>query len=159
MERRGPARDPAAVDPPRLWTVDEANVRIEELNDLLPQLRGWVTRLGEVHAELARLADFWGRELEASDHPDRSLKQRLEAEWRNLSHRLEEAVVGLRAEGIEVREVESGLVDFYSLQDGELVFLCWRRGEPSVAHYHTLTEGFKGRRPLPPTTRSPPART
>jgi hypothetical protein len=143
------------VSPPRLWTVDEANARIEGLNELLPQLRGWVVRLGEVHAELGRLADFWGRDLDAPDHPDRDLKQRLEAEWRNLSRRLEEAVAGLHAEGIEVKEVDSGLVDFYSVQEDELVFLCWRRGEPSVAHFHTLTAGFAGRRPIPERSPAP----
>jgi hypothetical protein len=152
------ARD-EPTPPARLWTVDEANARIEGLNELLPQLRGWVARMGEVHAELDRLAEFWGRELDASDHADRELKLRLESEWKNLGRRLEEAVKGLRAEGIEVKEVETGLVDFYSLQDGELVFLCWRRGEPSVGFYHTLTGGFAGRRPLPNRSRSPAART
>jgi len=159
MSSSPPADDAAPVAPPRLWTVDEANVRIEGLNDLLPQLRGWAVRLGEVHAELGRLAEFWGREIDAPDHPDRELKDRLEAEWKNLGRRLEETVSGLRTEGIELKEIDTGLVDFYGLLDGELVFLCWRRGEPSVAHYHTLTGGFAGRRPLPSRSRPPAART
>ncbi len=159
MGTHAPAHDPRPVDPPRLWTVDEANARIAGLEELLPQLKGWVVRLGEVHAELERLADFWGREIDAPDHPDRELKARLEAEWANLGRRLEEAVAGLRAEGIEVKDVEGGLVDFYSLYDGDLVYLCWRRGEAQVAFYHTLTGGFAGRRPLPTRARSPAART
>ncbi len=139
----GPAR------PPRLWTAEEANARLEELSDLLPQLKGWAVRLGEVHEEVLRLTAFWGRDVDAPDHADHDLKARLDAEWKNLTRRLEESVAGLRAEGIEVKEVESGLVDFYGLVHGEVVFLCWKRGEPSVDFYHTLDGGFRGRRPLP----------
>ncbi len=153
---------PAPSSPPRLWTVEEANERIEALSDLLPQLRGWAVRLGEVHGELRRLAQFWGHDVEASDNPDRELRVRLEAEWRNLSLRLEEAVESLRSEGIEVKELETGLIDFYAMRDGELVLLCWRRGEPAVAFYHTLEGGFRSRQPLadenPSTTSRPRSR-
>ena len=58
--------------------------------------------------------------MDAPDHADHALKQRLDAEWQNLTRRLEEAVAGLRKEGIEVKDLESGLVDFYGLQDGEI---------------------------------------
>jgi len=149
MSRDARDADSSKPSPPRLWTVDEANARIEGLSDLLPQLKSWAVRLGEVHGELRRLAQFWGRDVDAPDSPDHELKSRLEAEWKNLSHRLDEAVTALRSEGIEVKELDSGLIDFYAVRDGELVLLCWRRGEPAVAYYHTLEGGFRSRRPLP----------
>ncbi len=142
--------------PPRLWTVDQANAELPTLRELLPRLKSWASRLGEVHAELARLARFWGEELGARDHPDHGLSGRLEAEWRNLAKRLDEAISSLRAEGIEVKQLETGLVDFYSLQDGELVLLCWRSDEPEVGFYHTLEAGFAGRRPLSARRRTVP---
>jgi hypothetical protein len=142
--------------PPRLWTVDEANARLAGLRELLPQLRSWASRLAEVHGELGRLAKFWGEELASRDHPDHGLSGRLEAEWRNLTRRLDEAVTSLRAEGIEVKQLETGLVDFYGVVDGELVLLCWRLDEPAVGHYHTLAGGYAGRRPLPTQRRSVP---
>ncbi len=135
-------------DPPRLWTVEEANGRIADLEELLPRLRGWVVRLREVHDEAHRLAEFWGNDVDAPDHADHALKQRLDAEWQNLTRRLEEAVAGLRKEGIEVKDLESGLVDFYGLQDGEIVFLCWQRGESAVGFYHPLAGSFRNRRPI-----------
>jgi hypothetical protein len=109
-----------------------------------------------VRAELDRLARFWGDELDARDHPDHGLSGRLEAESRNLTRRLDECVSALRAEGIEVKQLERGLVDFYGLLDGELVLLCWRVDEPEVGHYHALEGGFAGRRPLPSRRRSMP---
>lgn len=140
---------PPAEAPPRLWTVEEANARLAGLGPLLDQLKVWAERLREVHGELRRLIDFWGSEVDAGDHADHALKDRLDAEWRNLSRRLDEAIDALRTEAIEVKALDAGLVDFYSVEDGELVFLCWRRDEPEVAFYHSLTGGFRGRRPIP----------
>jgi hypothetical protein len=158
MSRETREAEPSKPSPPRLWTVEEANGRIAALDDLLPQLKSWAIRLGEVHGELRRLAQFWGRDVDAPDSPDRELKARLEAEWKNLSHRLEEAVSALQAEGMEVKELETGLVDFYAMRDGELVLLCWQRGESEVAFYHTLEGGFRGRRPLSDSAASPESR-
>ncbi len=115
----------------------------------MPRLRGWVVRLREVHEAAHRLSEFWGKDIDAPDHADHLLKQRLDAEWQNLTRRLEEGVAGLRREGIEVKDLDRGLVDFYGLQDGEVVFLCWQRGEPRVAHYHSLAGSYRTRRPIP----------
>ena len=164
MERSGTESDADDLpDPPRLWTAAEANGRIAGLEELLPRLRGWVVRLREVHDETHRLSGFWGKDVDAPDHADHALKQRLDAEWQNLTRRLKEAVAGLGKEGIEVKDLESGLVDFYGLQDGEVVFLCWQRGEAEVGYFHLLSGGFSSRRPIAesvrrtaPSPRGPP---
>ena len=131
-----------------MWTVSEANAHLDHMRELLPKLRAWVIRLRKVHDELHRLAAFWGRELESPDHPDRELKQRLDEEWQNLTRRLEGEVASLQEEGIEVKDLDTGLIDFYSMRDGEVVFLCWQRGEDGIAYYHTLEGGYRNRRPL-----------
>jgi hypothetical protein len=41
-------------------------------------------------------------------------------------------------------------VDFYGLQEGRLVFLCWRLGEDRVTHWHELDAGFAGRQEITP---------
>ncbi|HEY1198638.1 MAG TPA: DUF2203 domain-containing protein [Thermoplasmata archaeon] len=160
MEGSARARgDPPPVEPPRLWTVAEANFRLPELEELLPRLRGWVGRLAQVDEERERLSSFWGSEADAEDQPDHELKSRLDAEWKHLNRRLEEAVGALRAEGIEVKDLGTGLVDFYSLQEGELVFLCWQRGEPVVGFYHSLTGSYRTRRPVSGPHRAASPRT
>jgi hypothetical protein len=146
-------RDPDPTDSPlpqpgRIWTVDQANRRLDGIRETLPRLRSWVVRLRKVHDELHRLAGFWGRELDAPDNPDHELRDRLTEEWKTLTGRLEREVAGLQEEGIEVKDLESGLVDFYALVNGEVVFLCWQRGEAEVEFYHTLDGGYRSRRPL-----------
>lgn len=133
----------------RTWSVAAANGRIPELVDLLPELRAWVERLGVVHQELTRLTALWGSEIDARDIPDRRHKDRLDQEAKALRARIEETVGGLQAEGIEIKDLEHGLVDFYGKVDGELVYLCWRADEDRVGFYHPLDTGFRGRRPLP----------
>lgn len=149
----GPGNEPHEAVA-RLWTVEEADERIATLGELLGQLKGWAERLHSVHEELARLAQFWGPELAASDHTDHELAARLGRERTHLEARLQEGVGALHAEGIEVKDLAHGLVDFYGLEGGELVFLCWKLGEPEVGYFHSLTGGFAGRRPLPSRLRS-----
>jgi hypothetical protein len=51
--------------------------------------------------------------------------------------------------GVEVKDIDEGLVDFPALQNGETVLLCWKLGEDEIRYWHTLEGGFAGRRPLP----------
>src|ERR1700730_14255861 len=132
MGETNKSEDEDVPQPARLWTVGEANARLEGLRELLPRLRSWVVRLRKVHEELERLAKFWGKEVDAPDHLDASLRQKLQEEGRTIGHNLDEEVSRLQGEGIEVKDLESGLVDFYSVQSGEVVLLCWQRGEEEV---------------------------
>ena len=159
MPRSPPTADPEVDTPARLWTVREANARLGDLEELMPRLRAWAHRLGEVHAEIHRLSDFWGADIDAPDHADHERKLQLDQEWKNLTHHLEEAVAALQRDGIEVKDLETGLVDFYGRVGGEVVFLCWRLGEGAVGFYHPLAGGFRARRPLPDERAVPPART
>jgi hypothetical protein len=50
--------------------------------------------------------------------------------------------------GVQVKDLDTGLLDFPALRDGEEVELCWRVGEAAVAHWHGIGEGFAGRKPI-----------
>src|SRR5579864_9230129 len=115
--------DAALPQPARMWTVEQANARLDGLRDSLPILRAWVVRLRKVHDELHRLTAFWGKEVDSPDYPDRELKMRLDDEWKALTRRLEAEVSRLRGEGIEIKDLESGLVDFFGYVGGEVVYL------------------------------------
>jgi hypothetical protein len=47
-----------------------------------------------------------------------------------------------------VKDLDRGLVDFYSLMGDRLVFLCWQVTEPEVSHWHSLEDGFSGRQQI-----------
>ncbi len=48
-----------------------------------------------------------------------------------------------------MKDLDSGLVDFPALHEGETVLLCWQLGEDEIAWWHHEEDGFAGRRPLP----------
>ena len=62
---------------------------------------------------------------------------------------LRAAVETLTGEGIVLRDLDAGLVDFPArLGDGRAYLLCWVLGEPAVEWWHWPDTGFAGRRPL-----------
>jgi hypothetical protein len=59
-----------------------------------------------------------------------------------------DAVAEIDSIGVQVKDLDTGLLDFPTRVDGELVLLCWRRGETRIEYWHTLEAGFRGRQPL-----------
>ena len=49
---------------------------------------------------------------------------------------------------IELKDLQRGLIDFPTMREGRVVYLCWELGEPEVAYWHELDTGFGGRQPL-----------
>jgi hypothetical protein len=58
------------------------------------------------------------------------------------------AIGQVQAEGVLVKDLDSGLVDFPAKRDGEDILLCWQLGEDEVAFWHGVEDGFAGRQPL-----------
>jgi hypothetical protein len=71
-----------------------------------------------------------------------------QGELRELAEELTACVEELTELGVQVKDLDAGLVDFPALRAGEPVLLCWRVGEDEVAWWHGLEDGFAGRRPI-----------
>jgi hypothetical protein len=73
-------------------------------------------------------------------------------EVRGIAPRLLKEINGviqsIQAYGCVVNGPEAGLIDFPCLMGSEIVFLCWKHGEPGIAHWHRIPDGFAGRRAL-----------
>jgi len=50
--------------------------------------------------------------------------------------------------GVQVKDLDAGLLDFPCRFEGEKVLLCWKMGEESITHWHTADTGFHGRQPI-----------
>ena len=50
--------------------------------------------------------------------------------------------------GVQVKDLDTGLLDFPCRVEDEIVLLCWKAGEPAIEHWHTVESGFKGRQPI-----------
>jgi len=129
--------------------------RIEEANAAVPQLALWIERLQRgalrLEAEMRALATARGVALEAIATED-LLRERPTA--RVLVEELDGIVREIEESGVHLKDIRLGLVDFPAERDGEVVYLCWQFGEPEVAFWHRVEEGFAGRQPLPGIARA-----
>ena len=50
--------------------------------------------------------------------------------------------------GCLIKDLDIGLVDFPTTFRGREVYLCWKLGEPSIAYWHGVDEGFAGRKAI-----------
>ncbi len=73
---------------------------------------------------------------------------RQRAEIDKLVQQAKDAVAEIDAIGVQVKDLEMGLLDFPCLIDGEIVLLCWKMGETRIDYWHRVDEGFRGRQPL-----------
>ena len=125
----------------------------EEANELLPKVRPLVERM-VAHRRSLALATVRHARIAATiatngggvrpGEADR-LQEEIDSEAAEVVRCVDE----LQALGILVKDLDEGLVDFPALRGDEEVLLCWRLGEDAVSFWHSVEEGFAGRRPLP----------
>jgi hypothetical protein len=116
----------------RYWTVDEANESIERVGALVARAQVLLAELRD--STRAAVASSNGN----GHRPPSGAGAGLEA-----------IVAALDAEGIVLRDIEQGLIDFSArTSGGREYWLCWLVGEPTVAWWHWPEDGFAGRTPL-----------
>lgn len=129
----------------RIFNLDEANA-------LVPWLERRFAAMQPLRAELVerqeRLLELLGRRRSNGHSSSEAEIAEAENAVARLTARLQEAVGEIMNAGILVRDIGRGLVDFPALRDGELVYLCWQRGERAVEWWHPTDTGIEGRRRL-----------
>jgi hypothetical protein len=61
---------------------------------------------------------------------------------------LVECVRQIDEAGVQVKDLDEGLLDFPAKRDDADILLCWKVGEPEIGFWHGVDEGFAGRKPL-----------
>ena len=122
--------------------VLEQEIRLfarDEAERMLPLVRSIVRGMMEDHAERQALLD----RLDPGEEVGR-VRPEIDA----LTDRLVEGARELERLGAEFKGVELGLVDFPTLRDGQLAYLCWQYGEDRIRFWHSVETGYAGRRLL-----------
>jgi len=65
-----------------------------------------------------------------------------------VSEQLQQAIENVQDFGCVIKDLETGLIDFPTLFRGREVYLCWKLGEPAIAWWHGVDEGFAGRKAI-----------
>jgi hypothetical protein len=130
----------------RYFTPEEANAALAEVGPLVERMVAH--RRAHVEA-LTRQEELEGRiRGNGGGIPPATLAAaagEVESEARELVRVIDEIV----DRGAQVKDIDEGLIDFPALSGGETVLLCWKLGEDEIRYWHTLEDGFAGRRELP----------
>lgn len=73
---------------------------------------------------------------------------RRKAEREKTIQRVKDTLAEIDATGVQVKDVDIGLLDFPCEVEGRTVLLCWKLGERGITHWHGISEGFAGRKPI-----------
>ena len=73
---------------------------------------------------------------------------RRKAEKIKAEQRAKDALAEIDSIGVQVKDIDAGLLDFPCEVEGQVILLCWKLGEKSITHWHGTQEGFAGRKPI-----------
>jgi hypothetical protein len=130
----------------RHFTPEEANAALAQVRPLVEQM---VARREAHAAALERQEELEGSiRGNGGGIPPATLAE-AHAEVEREERALARLVDQIGEHGAQVKDIDEGLIDFPALRHGETVLLCWRLGEDDIRYWHTVDDGFAGRRELP----------
>ena len=122
-----------------MFTPQEASKLLPDIKPKIKELIEKKRVVAKLHNEIEKYNLFGFRTAEVAGKA---------AELDALVEDMTRKVSELEDFGVEVKDLDYGLVDFPAEKYGESVMLCWRYGEAEVAFWHKLDEGYNGRKSL-----------
>ena len=126
------------------FTREEAEALLPEISVVLREIKQKRAAMRECEKELGALE----ARARGNGH---DLHERIAKAQTELAQIIQEVrTLGARLEtlGCELKDPETGLIDFLSLREERPVYLCWRLGEERINYWHELQAGFAGRQLL-----------
>ena len=130
----------------RTFTLEQAQALLPILESLLRTAIDGKKLIEAVDQELQELAHRVF--LEGGLLVDIVKLARRKAEREKAIQRVKDALAEIDATGVQVKDLDIGLLDFPCEVDGHTVLLCWKLGEMGITHWHMPSEGFAGRKPI-----------
>jgi len=130
----------------KTFTLDEAQSLLPVLEALLKRAIDGKRAAEEVESQLSDLSRriylAGGMRVNMAE----VASQR--AEMESHLERVRESISEIDSIGVQVKDLDTGLLDFPFRLDEDIVLLCWRLGETAIEHWHTVESGFQGRQPV-----------
>jgi hypothetical protein len=130
----------------RSFTLEEAQSLLPVLESLLRTAIDGKKLIEAVDAELQELA----HRVFLSGGLLVNIVQmaRRKAEREKSIQRVKDTLAEIDATGVQVKDLDIGLLDFPCQVEGRTLLLCWKLGEKGITHWHSPDEGFAGRKPI-----------
>jgi hypothetical protein len=130
----------------KIFTLSEAQTLLPVVEALLRKAQGAGLRASRLESELQELSQRIF--LAGGMHVDIVGVARRRAEHDKATQSAKDTLAEIDSIGVQVKDLEQGLLDFPSVLDGRSVFLCWKLGEKEIGYWHLPEDGFAGRKPL-----------
>ena len=130
----------------RTFTLEEAQSLLPVLESLLRTAIASKKVIEEFEAEQQALAHRVF--LNGGMFLDVVPLARRKAERVKAEQRAKDALAEIDSIGVQVKDIDIGLLDFPCVVEGQIILLCWKLGEKSITHWHGTQEGFAGRKPI-----------
>jgi hypothetical protein len=130
----------------RTFTLEEAQTLLPVLESLLRSAIDGKKLIEAVDAEFQESAHRVF--LAGGMHLNIVHLARRKAEREKTIQRVKDSLAEIDATGVQVKDLDLGLLDFPCEVEGRTVLLCWKLGEKGITHWHTASEGFAGRKPV-----------
>ena len=127
----------------KTFTLDEAQSLLPVLESLLKRAIEGKEAAEEVETSLSEIS----RRIYLSGgmRVDVTQVAKLRAEMETHLQKVRESIAEIDSIGVQVKDLEAGLLDFPCKLEDQIVLLCWRMGESAIEHWHTTETGFKDR--------------
>jgi len=131
---------------PRYFTLQQAEQALPEVESAIREAVALKSKYEQAEEEWQkfsrRVTMMGGMQVDHSRFADgRNLRE-------SIAQRLKETIEKIQDEGVLIKDLDVGLIDFPTLFHGEEVYLCWKLGEKGISFWHGVEEGFRGRKPI-----------
>lgn len=130
----------------KTFTLDEAQSLLPVLETLLLRAQKQGRHCAELEVELEQVRQQIA--LAGGMHLDVARIARRRAERDKALQDTKDALAEIDAIGVQVKDLEQGLLDFPCIAEGKTVLLCWKQGEKEIGFWHSIEDGFAGRKPI-----------
>jgi hypothetical protein len=131
---------------PKYFTLHEANLLLPFVDQELIKLQALKREFQEKYLNLKRKKQAYNDNQQNTSDKDPFFT--LETELEFLQIEAKTHMNSIEMKGIEIKDIDIGLVDFPAIINGNEVLLCWRQGEERIGYYHGRQDGFSGRRAI-----------
>lgn len=130
----------------KTFTLAEAQTLLPVVEALLKKAQGAAQRAAEIELEMQALSQRIF--LSGGMRVDVVVAARRRAEREKVMQEAKDTLGEFDAIGVQLKDLEKGLLDFPCVVDGKTVLLCWKLGEKEIGYWHFEEDGFAGRKPL-----------
>ncbi|WP_227938192.1 DUF2203 domain-containing protein [Alkalihalobacillus deserti] len=128
----------------KYFTITEANILLPILEKELVELQQLKTSYQYKEKELRMIKEKSTHKLQT----DTEIIFIKESELEFMEMQAQLYLSNIHSFGVQLKDINLGLLDFPAYINGEEVLLCWKQGETEITHYHYTHEGFNGRKKL-----------